>query len=287
MLTRLGVIEETLGAASQLVLAAFAAVSAGAATGATEAPAAAAAPPAGVVIKDGDANQVLTETDLASGREILTRLRAAFPHDAVLDEESGYHGGSSDYTWVVDPIDGTSNFAAGTPLFGIMIGLLKGGAPVAGGVALPALGETYLAEAGGGARCNGLPIRVTPEEDLLSTLVAWGVDSDRDTPQNTRREMQQLAEVVLNCRNLRISNSAFDQMMVARGAYGGCVNRSSRIWDNVAPHIIIEEAGGRYTDFDGAPMVYHPGERAGATPYTWCTAAPVLHARLQELIHGG
>ena len=267
MLTRLTLIEETLAVAAQTALAHFGNLT----TGTTG-------------IKAGDANQVLTEADLATGREIIARLRSAFPHDAILEEETGYHSGSTDLTWVVDPIDGTSNFAAGTPLFGIMIGLLQGEAPVAGGVALPALGEVYLAERGSGARCNGAPIRVTEEEDLLSTLVAWGVDSNREEPEKTRREMQQLAEIVLHCRNLRSSNSAFDQMMVARGAYGACLNQSSRIWDNVAPHVIIEEAGGLYTDFYGAPMVYQPGPRSPDTPYRWCTAPPVLHAQLQELI---
>ncbi|MFW5695693.1 MAG: inositol monophosphatase family protein [Alkalispirochaeta sp.] len=242
-----------------------------------------------IQIKDGDPNQVLTAADVAVGGEIQRRILAQFPGHALLDEEQGYRGpaggGEPEYTWVVDPIDGTSNFAAGTPLFGIMVGLLRGTTPVAGGVALPALDEIYLAERGAGARCNGSSISVTDETDLLATLVAYGIDSHREAPDNTRDEMQLLGEIVLNVRNLRSANSAFDQMMVARGAYGACLNRSSRIWDNVAPAIIIQEAGGRYTDFFGQPMDFTISDDAINRTYTWCTANPTLHDSIQEIIH--
>lgn len=243
----------------------------------------------GTEIKGGDPNQVLTAADLAVGAEIQRRIQGQFPAHALLDEEQGYQppadGGDPQYTWVVDPIDGTSNFAAGTPLFGIMVGLLRGATPVAGGVALPALGEIYLAEKGAGARCNGSSISVSAETDLLSVLVAYGIDSHREAPETTRAEMELLGEIVLNIRNLRSANSAFDQMMVARGAYGACLNRSSRIWDNVAPSLIIQEAGGRYTDFFGAPLEFTVSEATIGGNFTWCTAGPALHEQLQRIIH--
>jgi myo-inositol-1(or 4)-monophosphatase len=244
----------------------------------------------GMEIKAGDPNQVLTAADLAVGEEIQRRIQGQVPRHALLDEEQGYRpslgGGDPDYTWVVDPIDGTSNFAAGTPLFGIMVGLLQGNTPVAGGVALPALGEIYLAERGAGARCNGSSISVTGETDLLSVLAAYGIDSHREAPETTREEMDLLGEIVLNVRNMRSANSAFDQMMVARGAYGACLNRSSRIWDNVAPAVVIQEAGGRYTDFLGAALDFTVSEATIAGNFTWCTAAPALHDSLQKIIHG-
>jgi myo-inositol-1(or 4)-monophosphatase len=278
-------IEETLQDVSELALGYSRAITPGDSTPtvtATEI-----APP--VEIKGGDPNQVLTAADLAVGEEIQRRILGQFPRHALLDEEQGYRpppgGGDPEYTWVVDPIDGTSNFAAGTPLFGIMVGLLRGTTPVAGGVALPALGETYLAEQSAGARCNASPISVSDETDLLSVLVAYGVDSHREAPETTREEMSLLGEIVLNVRNVRSANSAFDQMMVARGAYGACLNRSSRIWDNVAPAVIIQEAGGRYTDFFGAPLDFSVSEATIAGNFTWCTAAPVLHDSLQNIIH--
>lgn len=235
-------------------------------------------------VKDGDANQVVTEADFAVGRDIIDRIRTVFPEDSILDEETGFHRGTSDNIWVVDPIDGTSNFAAGSPMFGVMLGLLRGSVPVAGGVILPALGELYLAERDGGATCNGRTITVTEEEDLLSVLVAYGIDGNRDDPEQTHEEMRLLAGIALNCRNIRTTNSAVDQMMVARGAYGASLNQTSRIWDNVAPAIIIEEAGGVYTDFYGAPVRFHVQQSSMTDRYTWCAASPVLHKRVQALL---
>lgn len=240
--------------------------------------------------KDNDPNQVVTEADLDVGRELIRRVQHAYPGHAILDEEVGYIPGAASptprYTWVVDPIDGTSNFAATIPLFGIMLGLLRDDEPIAGGVSLPALGETYLAERGSGAFCNGQPIAVTTALDSRSVLVAYGVDGHPENPERTRREMQQLAEIVLSARNFRTSNSAFDQMMVARGRYGACLNQSSKIWDNVAAHIIIEEAGGVYTDFSGRPMDYRINPDEPARNYTWCAAPPAIHGQLQACVGG-
>ena len=261
---RLSFIEDTLTRASVIAMSHFGTVTS--------------------TVKDGDANQVVTEADFAVGQEIIDRIQTVFPRDSILDEETGLHRGTSDYVWVVDPVDGTSNFAAGSPMFGVMLGLLRESVPVAGGVALPALGELYLAERDGGTTCNGRTITVTAEEELLSVLVAYGIDGNREDPEQTYAEVRLLADIALNCRNIRTTNSAVDQMMVARGTYGASLNQSSRIWDNVAPAIIIEEAGGIYTDFHGRPVRFRVQQSSMTDRYTWCTAAPMLHTRLQELL---
>ncbi len=239
-------------------------------------------------LKGGDPNQVLTEADLAVGREVARRIHLHYPAHGIIDEEEGYtpgrDGDSPVYTWVIDPIDGTSNFAAGTPFFGIMMGLLQGETPIAAGVILPALEELYIAERGCGAFRNGERISVSRERSLLSTLVAFGMDSHREEPELTYGETALLADIVLSCRNVRSSNSVFDQMMVACGAYGGCVNRSSMIWDNVAPALIIEEAGGIYTGFFGEPVTFPVDNERWRRPYTWCTAPAPLHRELQNII---
>lgn len=89
--------------------------------------------------KQGDNNQVLTETDLAIGKYIVQKIQTSFPDFNIIDEEAGVIDKKGRFTWVVDPIDGTSNFAAGLPTYGVMIGLLDGAIPIAGGIALPAL----------------------------------------------------------------------------------------------------------------------------------------------------
>lgn len=106
-------------------------------------------------VKAGDRNQVLTETDLEIGHFLTDAIRTVYPDHNIIDEELGCVDNRSRYTWVVDPIDGTSNFAVGLPQYGIMLGLLDHDTPVAGGIALPAFGELYVATKGAGAWCNG------------------------------------------------------------------------------------------------------------------------------------
>lgn len=236
-------------------------------------------------IKTGDNNQVLTETDLAVGKLLVDAVQQIFPGHNVIDEEAGTIDKSSKYTWVIDPIDGTSNFASGLPHYGIMIGLLDGEEPIAGGVALPAFGEIYVAEKGKGARCNGESIHVSSEANLLNSLAAYGIDGHQENPQQTTDECQTLARIVLGIRNLRTSNSVFDMAMVARGRYGAYLNQTSKIWDNVAPQVIIQEAGGVYTAFDGTPIDYSDPLAKVDANFTACAGAPSLHEQLQAIIH--
>lgn len=235
--------------------------------------------------KEGDNNQVLTEADLKIGEQILNAIQKEYPDHNVIDEEAGVINQGSEFTWVVDPIDGTSNFASGVPMYGIMIGLLRDDVPIAGAVSLPSFRQLCLAEKGMGAFLDKKRIHVTSEEKLLSTLVAYQIDGHQENPQLTRDECRVLAEITLACRNIRTAGSCFDWIMVARGSFGACLNRTSKVWDNVANQIILEEAGGIYTDFFGNPMQYaHAMERVGDN-YTACCGAQALHAQLQRIIH--
>lgn len=236
-------------------------------------------------IKGGDSNQVLTEADLAIGKLIIEQIKKEYPDFNVIDEEAGVIANGSEFTWVIDPIDGTSNFAHAVPLYGIMIGLLQKGMPIAGGIALPHFKEIYLAQKGRGTYCNGKKVTVTEEKKLINTLVAYGMDGYQDNPEMTYAETKLLGEIILAIRNYRTSNSVFDLVLVAKGSYGAILNRTSKIWDNVAQQIIIEEAGGLYTDFFGKPMDYtNPLTKVDAN-FTFCAASPILHKQLQEIIN--
>lgn len=236
------------------------------------------------VVKPEDRNQILTQADIEIGRMITAQILTTFPDHNIIDEELGCVDKGSAFTWVVDPIDGTSNFAAGLPHYGIMLGLLHHNIPIAGGVSLPALDAVYLAIKGGGAWRNGQRIKVTDETNLSMVLGAYGIDGHPDTPERTRQEMLQLQELILSMRNLRISNSAYDQMMVAQGTYGICANQTSKIWDNVAQQVIIEEAGGAYTDISGAPMDYSEALARSHENFTWLAGPPALHKQALEAI---
>ena len=236
-------------------------------------------------VKSEDNNQVLTEADLAVGKLLVEKATERFPDFNLIDEETGQIDNKSEYTIVIDPIDGTSNFACGLPLYGIFMGILKGDVPVAGAIALPAFGDIYVAEKGKGAFRNGQPIHVSQAAELKNALVAYGIDGHRENPPQTRQETSLLGDIVLAIRNLRSWNSAFDLAAVADGRYGLFLNMTTKVWDNVAPQIIIEEAGGVFTDFYGKPMDYRdilnrPGEN-----FTVCAGAPTLHRAMQSIVH--
>lgn len=239
----------------------------------------------GVTVKPEDNNQVLTAADLAVGTFLVEKSRRAFPEFNIIDEETGVIDNGSPYTIVIDPIDGTSNFANGLPHFGIFMGILNGGVPVAGVIALPAFGDVYVAEKGKGAFRNSEPIRVSDGIELKNALVAYGIDGHQENPLLTRDEVATLGDIILAVRNVRTSNSAFDFAAVADGRYGLVMNHTSKIWDNVAPHSIIEEAGGIYTDFYGNTMDYADGLLQVNRNYTVCAGAPALHANMQQVIH--
>jgi myo-inositol-1(or 4)-monophosphatase len=238
-------------------------------------------------VKPDDNNQVLTEADIAIGAQLVAAVRAAYPDHNVIDEEAGGIDNGSRFTWVIDPIEATSNFAAGLPEYGIMVGLLEEATPIAGGIIAPAFGKLYVAEKGQGATCNGEPIRVTNEEDLSNVLVSYGIDGHREDPERTRAECRRLADIVLAVRNLRNSGcEALDPMYVAEGRYGARINTTSKIWDNVAPHIITEEAGALWTTADGAAPDYTEPLTKIDTNFTFCVASPVLHRQLQDVMRG-
>lgn len=238
-----------------------------------------------ITTKTGDNNQVLTETDLAIGTHIVQKISETFPNHNIIDEEAGVIDKKSKFTWVVDPIDGTSNFANGLPTYGCMMGLLENDVAIAGGIVLPAFGQLYVAQKGSGAFCNGEKISVTSETNLLSCLVAYGIDGHQEEPQKTLREVAILAKIILHIRNLRTTNSAYDMAQVPAGRYGAFLNQTTKIWDNVALQPIIEEAGGTVTDFWGEPMNYSNPLNRVEENYTICAGAPALHKELQKIIH--
>src|SRR3989344_4088749 len=236
-------------------------------------------------IKKEDKSQVLTDTDIEIGNYVISEIKKNFPDHNIIDEEAGVVDNGSQFTWVVDPIDGTSNFAVGVVTYGIMIGLLQKNTPISGGLSLPSLKEIIIAQKEKGAFLNGKKTKVNEETDLNKVLISIGTDPNKKDPELFREKMRIVAKILLSCKNLRTSNSVFDEAMAAKGSYGGAVLFSSKIWDNVASQIIIEEAGGIYTDLLGKPVDYsNPFERTRQN-FTSCAAAPVIHKKLQKIIH--
>lgn len=238
-----------------------------------------------VTTKKHDHNQVLTMTDLEIGHLIISSIQKKFPTHNIIDEEAGLIDQKSQYTWVVDPIDGTSNFAHGLVTYGVMLGLLDNAQPLAGGIILPSLNQIYLAEKNFGAFCNQAKIQVTLEKKLINILLAYGIDGHQEYPEKTFNESKLLSKLILAIRNLRTTNSAYDMVQVPAGRYGAYLNQTTKIWDNVALDILVTEAGGIVTDFWGNKMDYSQPLTKASQNFTIMCSSPVLHEQLQQIIH--
>jgi myo-inositol-1(or 4)-monophosphatase len=191
---------------------------------------------------------LVTEADTASEAAVIEVIRSVFPGHAVLAEESGSSGGGGDECWVIDPLDGTTNFAHGVTLFAVSIAYVRRGAPVAGVVLNPASGELFTAAAGGGAWCNGKPMRVSPTTDMVDSLLVTGF------PYNVREILPEAVRRFTRCLGAsqgvrRLGSAALDLCWVADGRFEAFWEQNLQPWDTAAGWLMVSEAGGRVTDF--------------------------------------
>ena len=200
-------------------------------------------------------SSIVTEADFASEKLILEMIRSSFPEHNTLAEESGWVDRQSPYTWIVDPLDGTSNFAAGLPWFGVMVALLENTTPVLGAMYLPIEDRLYVAELGSGATRNGDRIRLPSEANLPDMLCACPMDPSANDDL-LRRQVDLLRRIAQTARNVRSTNSLFDFASVIEGRFGLCVNHQTMIWDIAAPTLIVTEAGGTCTDLTGREIQF-------------------------------
>ena len=226
-------------------------------------------------------SSVVCDADLASEKQILEHIEATFPDHNIIAEESGrvWHG--SEYTWVIDPLDGTSNFVAGIPWFGVQIAILRGAKPILGAMYLPMEDALYFAERGKGAYRNGAKVRVTAEPDLQKVLCAFGFDPAPD--QRTRRSFELLFRISAAVRNTRATNSLVDFCYTVDGRFGGCINLKTRIWDIAPVAVILPEAGGKFTHVDGRQILFELDEQVTNRDYAVLGGSTGLHAKLAEL----
>lgn len=239
----------------------------------------------GPAASKGDHANVVTEADIASERLIVDGIRRRFPDHSIIAEETGCDLRASPFTWVVDPLDGTSNFAARIPWFGVLIALLKEGEPVIGVCHLPVADELYVAEKGAGAQCNGRPIAISPQTQLRHVLWAYGMDGSDDSARN-EREVRLLGAILARVRNVRATNSLVDAAWTADGRLGGMLNQSTRLWDIAAPSLLVREAGGRYTQLSGQDLAFDLSATAADKVYAVLAGAPELHRQMIEVIAG-
>jgi myo-inositol-1(or 4)-monophosphatase len=202
---------------------------------------------------------LVTEWDRRAEELIRRELDDRFPGFAMLAEEEGASGSeSAEYTWIVDPLDGTTNFSHGHPLFAVSIGLEHGRSMVAGAVAIPALGTTAWSRAGGGAFRDGRPIRVSTTSALDGALVATGFPYDRRTAHDDNTA-EFVAFIKRSQGVRRCGVAAIDLTLVASGIYDGFWEPRLKAWDLAAGVLLVSEAGGYVTDYQGAPVDIRAG----------------------------
>ena len=196
-------------------------------------------------------SDLVTEADRASEKFILERLRAYFPDHAVVAEESGGYAGASGYRWYVDPLDGTTNFAHGFPVFAVSLGLEKDGEMILGVVYDPTRDELFVAEKGGGARLNYQPLHVSRVSRLEEALVATGFPSKKRHKNPNIHFYHQLNMRSHGVR--RPGSAALDLAYVAAGRLDCFWEFHLRPWDLAAGKLLVQEAGGCVTDMLGQP----------------------------------
>lgn len=191
---------------------------------------------------------VVTVADKAAEKSIITNIRRSYPSHAVLTEESGAIAGDGGWRWVIDPLDGTTNFSNGLPLFSVSIAVEHNDVPVIGVVFAPYLNELFHAIKGEGAFLNGKKICPSTKEDLSHAVVATGfpVDKDRTNDNN----IDNVVRVLPRVRGLRrLGSAAIDLCYVAAGFLDGYWELNLHEWDVAAGSLIVKEAGGEIAHF--------------------------------------
>jgi histidinol-phosphatase len=194
----------------------------------------------------------VTEADLAVEAMVRAELASAFPEDRILGEEEGGTTDPEGRVWVLDPIDGTSNYARGVPIWATLVALRVDGVSVLGVASAPALGERYVATRGDGATLNGAPIRASEVARIEDAHVLYGELKDvLDGPYGPGMQ-----DLLRSCWRDRGFGDFWAHALVASGAAEVMLDPKLNLWDYAALEVIVTEAGGRMTTFDDGPLFH-------------------------------
>ena len=218
---------------------------------------------------------LVTEADLASEKAVIDVVSHDFPDDMILAEESGETGRKSGRMWIVDPLDGTTNFAHSFPFFGVSIALQVKNEIAAGVVFNPVLDEFFEAEKGKGAFLNKNEIRVSDKVSMKDSLIGTGFPYD--VYEDPEPVLNYLKKVIVEAQGIRRAGAAaVDLCYVAAGRLDGFWEQGLKPWDTAAGSLIVQEAGGLISDFNGNP--YNPYVK------TILASTPGIHAKMVEVL---
>lgn len=222
-------------------------------------------------------NNLVTEADHASEKAILSVIKRNFPEHQILAEESGALSQNSEFKWVIDPIDGTVNFAQGIPLNCVSIGVEHKGDIVMAAVYNPHLNEFFFAEKGKGATLNDKPIRVSQKSVTLHSCLVTGFPYTYINESNGPLEVfERFVRKGVPVR--RLGSAAIDLCWVACGRFDGFFEQKLEPWDSAAGFLIVEEAGGRVTDFKGDAFSIYQHKVVATNG--------LIHAEMLDVING-
>lgn len=191
---------------------------------------------------------VVTKADKESEKFIKERIKSEFPEHSILAEETGMTELDSDYCWAVDPLDGTANYAGRLPIFSVSIALLFRGEPIVGVVFDPNTNRMFCATKDGRATLNDQEIHVN-EREAISDITLFGLSTDII---NSAAEQVPLLQSIGKGRSL--GSAALHLCSVAAGYFDACADIKCKLWDVAAGSLIVEEAGGKFTGFQGKPI---------------------------------
>lgn len=223
-------------------------------------------------------NNLVTEADHAAEKAILAVIKKQFPDHQILAEESGAHAQNSPYKWVIDPIDGTVNFAQGIPLNCVSIGVEKDGKMIMAAVYNPHLNEFFFAEKGKGATLNDRPIQVSKKTKTINACLVTGFPYTYiNEPNGPIEVFERFVRKGVPVR--RLGSAAIDLCWVACGRFDGFFEQKLEPWDSAAGYLIVEEAGGRVTDFKGAPFSIYQHKVVATNGHIHNEMLDVINAR--------
>jgi myo-inositol-1(or 4)-monophosphatase len=202
---------------------------------------------------------IVTDADLEAEKLIVSRLLEDFPTHHILAEENHFEKKGGSHIWIIDPLDGTTNYAHGLPFFSVSIGLEIEGEIVFGAIYGPVMDELFIARRGQGAYCNGSPIHVSENASLNDSLLATGFPYDIRSGRNTNLEY--FGEFVMRAQAIRrVGSAALDLAYLASGHFDGFWELMLQPWDCAAGTLLIREAGGLVTNFRGEPVSIYERE---------------------------
>ncbi len=223
-------------------------------------------------------NNLVTEVDHKSEQAIFSTIKQSFPDHYLMSEEAGEIVQESSYKWIIDPIDGTVNYANGIPICCVSIGIEKDGKMEMGAVYNPFINEFFFAQRGFGASLNNTKISVSTKTELIHSCLVTGFPyTYLDAPNGPLQVFEKFIRKGIPVR--RLGSAAIDLCWVAAGRFDGFYEHKLQAWDSAAGFIIVEEAGGKVTDLNGNYYnPYKPGLIA---------TNGLIHDEVVKVVNGG